>query len=158
MNYFSTKWNSLTFIFATRKLRYDLLAHCLNLVIKSNPLKYMLSRPAFVKTFCSVAFVAELVQYHHSYPHWDSKSNLVWFISSILVWRVCCMKTCSTRRFTLLRTANGHAFDGSSPIKEAWKNSVCSWWSWNTSPPFQRWSWIWSSDHKANLCSTDRNS
>lgn len=46
MNCFSIGRRCLALIFVTQKLCHCLLAHLLNLVIKSNPLKYILSQPA----------------------------------------------------------------------------------------------------------------
>lgn len=45
LNYFLLELYCLALIFATQKLFHYLLAHCLNLVTKSNHLKYLLSRP-----------------------------------------------------------------------------------------------------------------
>lgn len=45
MNYSTIKCHCLALIFATQKLSHYFLAHPVNLVTKSNPLKYLLSRP-----------------------------------------------------------------------------------------------------------------
>lgn len=52
MNYQSIESNSLALIFETQKLRHYFLTHPLNLVTKSNPLRYLLSRPALVRPDC----------------------------------------------------------------------------------------------------------
>lgn len=46
MNYSSIECHYFTLIFARQKLRHYFLAHHLNLVTRSNLLKYLLSRPA----------------------------------------------------------------------------------------------------------------
>lgn len=48
LNHPSIKRHYLAFIFFTQKLRHYLLAHPLNLVTKSNSLKYLLSRLAML--------------------------------------------------------------------------------------------------------------
>lgn len=45
MNYFSIERHCLAVIFATQKLRHNLLAHSLSLITKSNPLKHLLRQP-----------------------------------------------------------------------------------------------------------------
>lgn len=45
MNYPSIEPHCLVLIFTTSKLRHYLLTHLLNLVIRSNPLKYLLCQP-----------------------------------------------------------------------------------------------------------------
>lgn len=46
MDYSAIERHCLALIFAIQKLHHYLVAHCLELVTRSNPLKYLLSRPA----------------------------------------------------------------------------------------------------------------
>lgn len=50
INYSPTDHHSFELIFVAQKFRYYLLARCLNLVTKSNPLKYLLSPMAMTRS------------------------------------------------------------------------------------------------------------
>lgn len=77
MNYSPIKWHYLALIFSMQKPHHYLLPHCLNLVTKSNPFKYLLSRPMY----SSIHTAAEWIWHYYCNSKRVSKLVLIWSVA-----------------------------------------------------------------------------
>lgn len=104
-NYSAIECNCLALVFATQKLQHYFHAHPVNLITRSNPLRYLLSRPAMSGK--TARWLLQLNEFDITLNLWSHpkgckvKHYAIWLHSSLPESATPCMKNCVGKKSAL---------------------------------------------------------